>query len=205
MACFIFSGGCQKEIPEEIDTGAFTGSVYRNDYFGMTITIPPDWNIQEKQAMQTLKNLGKNAIKDDKNLKAVMQASEPRTVNLFAVFKHPLGSPVPFNPSFICLAERVDHFPGIKRGKDYHYHTRKILESSQMRVQFPIEITAETIGRVEFDVLYSETSFGANLIKQKQYAAVIKGYVLLLVITFVEEDQETALKEILKKLTFNMD
>lgn len=203
-ACFIFSSGCQEKASEEVDRGAFLGPVYRNNYFGMAITIPSDWSIQDSKSMQTLKDLGKKVIdKDDKNLKAVMEASDFQTVNLFSVFRHPLGTPVPFNPNLICMAERVRHMPGIKRGKDYHFHTRKLLESSQMNVKFPEEMYSETFGGVEFDVLYSETSFGTMLIKQKQYGAVMKGYALLIVSTFVDEDQEATLDEIVKTLTFN--
>lgn len=203
-ACFIFSIGCQEKASEEVDRGAFAGPLYRNNYFGMTITIPSDWSIQDSKSMQTLQDLGEKVIaKDDKNLKAVMSASELKTVRLFAVFQHPLGSPVPFNPNLMCMAERVRHIPGIKRGKDYHFHTRRLLESSQMKVKFPKEIYPETFDGVEFDVLYSETSFGTILVKQKQYGAVIKGYVLLIVSTFANDDQEATLDEILKTLTFN--
>jgi hypothetical protein len=203
-AWFIFSSGCQEKASEEVDQGAFSGSVYRNNYFGLTITIPSDWSIQDSKSMQDIKNLGKNVLdKDDKNLKAVMEASEFQTVSLFAVFRHPLGSPIPFNPNLMCMAERVRHMPGIKRGKDYHFHTRKLLESSHMSVNFPKEIYTETLGGVEFDVLYSETTFGTTLVKQKQYGAVMKGYVLLIVTTFADENQEATLDEILKTLTFN--
>jgi hypothetical protein len=203
-AWFIFSSGCQEKASEEVDQGAFSGSVYRNNYFGLTITIPSDWSIQDSKSMQDIKNLGKNVLdKDDKNLKAVMEASEFQTVSLFAVFRHPLGSPIPFNPNLMCMAERVRHMPGIKRGKDYHFHTRKLLESSHMSVNFPKEIYTETLGGVEFDVLYSETSLGTMLVKQKQYGAVIKGYVLLIVTTFADENQEATLDEILKTLSFN--
>lgn len=204
VACFIFSIGCQEKASEEVDSGAFAGSLYRNNYFGMTITIPPDWSIQDSKSMQSLKDLDKKVKdKDDKNLKKVMDRSEFQTVSLFAVLRHPLGSPVPFNPNLRCLAERVRHMPGIKRGKDYHFHTRRLLESSQMNVKFPGEIYTETFGGVEFDVLYSETSFGNILVKQKQYGAVMKGYILLIVSTFANDDQEAALNEILKTLTFN--
>jgi len=202
-AGFIFSSGCREKASEEVDLGSFSGSVYRNNYFGMTITIPSDWSIQDSKSMQAVMDLGKKVIdKDDKNLKAVMEASKFQTVNLFAVFRHPLGSPVPFNPNLICMAERVRHMPGIKRGKDYHFHTRKLLGSS-LNVIFPKEIYTETFGGIEFDVLYSETNFGTIFAKQKQYAAIMKGYALIIVSTFADDAQEAALNKILKTLSFN--
>ncbi|UCH95268.1 MAG: hypothetical protein JSV88_00095 [Candidatus Aminicenantes bacterium] len=203
-ACFVFSIGCMKKASQEVDTGTFTGSVYQNNFFGLTITCPSDWSIQDTESMQNLRNMGKKMIGDDKNLKTAMEVSELQTVHLFAVFEHPVGTPVPFNPNLMCLAERVRHMPGIKRGKDYHYHTKNLLKSSQVTVKFPEPIYSETFGEVEFDVLYSETSFGSVVVKQKQFAAIMKGYVLIFVITFANEDQEAALEEILETLTFKI-
>jgi len=169
----------------------------------LTIAIPSDWNIQDSQAMQNLRDRGKKALdKDDKNLKAVIEASDFQTVSLFSVFRHPLGSPVPFNPNLMCMAERVRHMPGIKRGKDYHFHTRKLLESS-LSVKFPKEIYTETLGGVEFDVLYSETTFDTILVKQKQYGTIMKGYALIIITTFADDAQEATLDEILKTLAFH--
>ncbi len=71
-----------------------------------------------------------------------------------------------------------------------------------MRVNFPREIYSETFDGVEFDVLYSETSFGTKKVKQKQYAAIIKGYALIFVTSFADEDQEATLEETLKTLSF---
>ena len=74
------------------------------------------------------------------------------TINLLTVFKHPLD--VPFNPNIICVAERVDHIPEIKNGKDYLFQSRKLLETGQMKVSFPREIYTESFGGREFGVMH---------------------------------------------------
>ena len=111
--------GCSQKAADEIDFGTVNNSVYKNEYFGLSITLPPDWSIQDQETRQKLKELGGQMVAgDDENLKAAVKASELTTVNLFTAFKHPIGTPVEYNPSITSLAERVRHIPGIKTGKD---------------------------------------------------------------------------------------
>ena len=92
----------------------------------MSITIPSDWSIQDNQAKQQIASAGQKMLSgDDKNLQAIVKASELQSLNLFIIFEHPLGTPVPFNLNISCVAERVSHMPGIREGKDYHFHAKK--------------------------------------------------------------------------------
>ncbi|HWQ91503.1 MAG TPA: hypothetical protein VN673_07510 [Clostridia bacterium] len=90
---------------------------------------------------------------DDKNLKAAFKASEQQTVYLLMAFQHPVGSPVAYNPSIMCLAERVRDLPGIVRGKDYHFHTKKLMESGQMHFAFSKDISSVKLHGIDFDVM----------------------------------------------------
>jgi hypothetical protein len=195
--------GCGKKASDEIDFGAFNKDVYKNNYFGLAITIPPDWSIQDQEAQRRLMKVGGKLMSgDDKNLQAVLKASELQTVNLFAVFKYPQGSPVTSNPSILALAENVSQFPGIKRGKDYHFHSRQALEASRLEVSFPKDIYTQQLGGVDFDVMETEMSIRGMVIKQKYYAAIMKGYALCFIVSFNTDDEQAALQKILDTMTF---
>jgi hypothetical protein len=89
-------GGCEKKASDEIDFGTVENSTYRNNYFGMSMKIPVEWSVQGQEIQKKIMDVGaKMASGDDKNLKAAIKASELQTVNLLAVFKHPVGTPVP--------------------------------------------------------------------------------------------------------------
>ena len=200
--CFLSSTGCQKNAADEIGPGTYDGSVYRCDYFGMSIDLPSTWSYQDKEAMEMLKNAGKKMMEgSNKDLKTAIEFSEHQTVYLFAIFKHPLGTPVDYNPSLMLIAERIGHIPGIKRGKDYQYHSKKVMESAQMNMKFPKEIYTVTLGGNEFDVLYSEINFMNMEIKQNQYTIIKKGYALTFNASFTTEEQEAELKGILDTVT----
>jgi hypothetical protein len=132
----------------------------------------------------------------------MLKASQLQTVNLLTVMKYPLGSPVTYNPGIICVAERVSHMPGIKRGKDYLFHTRKFLESGQMSVSFPREISTEKLGDTEFDVLYVELSVAGIKVQQKYYTIIMKGYALGLIESYTNAEEESSLDNILHSITF---
>jgi len=193
--------GCEKKASDEIDFGSVENSTYRNNYFGMSMKIPAGWSVQDQDTQKRLMDAGaKVASGDDKNLQAVMKASELQTVNLLAVFKHPVGTPVPFNPCIMCVAERIRHMPGIKSGKDYHFHTKKFFQSGQMEVSFPKEIYTKQIGGVDFDIMTLQMSIAGQIVKQKQCATVMKGYALLFVVAFTNDEEEAELAKILESV-----
>ena len=195
--------GCAQKASDEIGFGSVKNSVYQNEYFGLTVTLPSKWSVQDQESQQHLMKTGQKMLAgDDKNIKAAMKASEMQTVNLFAAFEQPIGSPVPFNANIICVAEQVRQMPGIKRGKDYLYHTKKLLESGQVAISFPSEITTESLGGRSFDVLQAEISMKGQKIRQKYYVAVMKDYALAFIVSFTTDEQESTLQGVLKSMSF---
>ena len=196
--------GCGKKARDEIDFGTFNNSVYTNSYFEVTLTVPANWSIQDRESQERLAKVGSAAVAgNDKNLKAVFKASEMQTVTLFAVFEHPLGSPVPFNTSIMGIAEQVRQMPGIQRGRDYHFQVKKTLEAGQMQVTFPKEGNTERLGGVEFDVLDQEMIIRGLTIKQKYYTIIKKGYALSFVLSFTTDAEAVQLRKVLETVTFN--
>jgi hypothetical protein len=132
-----------------------------------------------------------------------MRASELQTVNLFMAFKHPIGAPVDFNPSIMGIAERIRHMPGIKKGKDYLFHARKAMEAGQIKMSITKEISTEQVAGRAFDVMHIEIP-GANVkARQKYYATIIKGYALVLIVSFSTDEEQSALEDILESVTLN--
>src|SRR5436190_15500005 len=126
--CILLLPGCAKKASEEVDFGVFKNSVYENEYFGFKVTIPSTWSVQDQRARQQLAEKGTKMLTgDDKGMKAMLKASELQTITLLAAFQHPVGTPVAFNPSITSVAERVRDLPGIKQGKDYLFHAKKLL------------------------------------------------------------------------------
>jgi hypothetical protein len=195
--------GCWKKAGDAIDFGGFNNSVYTNNYFGLTVTVPADWSIQNQDAQRRLMKTGGTILSgDDKNMSAVIKASELRVVNMFAVFQYQPGSPVTFNPSILGMAEDVRALPGIKRGQDYLFHAKQFMQSGQMNIIFPKDFYSQKIGGRDFDVMESEMAIRGMVVKQRYYSAIIKGYALGLIISFTTDEQEASLQKVLDTVTF---
>jgi len=202
VLCLVFQPGCGKKASDEIDFGTVEKSVYRNDYFGMSMKIPAGWSVRDHEALQEMLDFGGKVADDDEMLDAVIEASELQTVNLLGVFKYPLGSPVECNPNIMCLAERIRHLPSVKTGKDYHLHSKRLLQSTQMGVTFPEEIYTEQIGGTDFDVMTLAVPNAGLIINQKQHVTVIKGYALMIITSFSSGEEDAELDAVLKSVRF---
>jgi hypothetical protein len=203
ITCAVLIAGCRKKASEEVDAGVVENSVYSNKYFGMSVTLPTDWNIQNQKSLKQLMEMGKKMVAgEDKNLNAAIKASESQTINLVIATKHPVGSPVDFNPMIACVAERVGDMPGIKRGSDYQFHVRKLLESSQMAVSFPKETTTEKIGGRDFDVMHIEMAVATKVVKEKYYTIIAKGYAVSFVGSFTNDEEEEVMDNVIKTIIF---
>jgi len=188
---------------KDVDLGAVKDSVYENKYFGFRMTFPTEWAVQERAVQQRLAETGTKVLAgDDRGLKSAMEASQVKTLNLFAVFKHPLGAPVPFNPNINCVAENVTDFPGIKTGKDYLYHAKKLLGGSQLKIEFSDDLTSVHLGGAEFYSMTGSVTLGTMTIRQIYYTTIRKGFALNIILSDSNAEEAAVLKKIVESISF---
>ena len=198
FVCCIILIGCEQKPEKEIGYGAIEGEYYTNDYLQLKVKIPSDWAVQNREVFEHVVATSRQLVSgNDKDMEALLKASEQRGVGLFAVFRHPLGTPVDYNPSIAGVAEKVKMMPGIKSGKDYLFHLKKTLETPPSTYDFPNEVYANNKGGFDFDVLDAEASVGGVEFKQKYYASIVKGYALVVIISYSNPEQEKQLMDII--------
>jgi hypothetical protein len=203
LALGVLAGGCGKKPGSQMDAGRFEGSVYHNDYLGLTIALPANWSIQDSQLnKETARTGGQMLAGSSENLQAALKEGEQRTVQLFNVFKYLPGSPVPDNPYVYAYAQDVSHSPGIKIGGDYLFHARRFLEAGQLKFSFPREVYTETLAGVEFQVMSAELIIPpAGKMVQEHFATVRKGQALVFTLSFWTEEERTELRNVLTTMT----
>jgi hypothetical protein len=186
----LLSCGQQSETADNaIDFGEFEDGVYSNTFFNLAIAIPEDWHVLDAG--------GKIVAGDNRNLKAALKAADLDNLNLLAAYEHAPGAPVTTNPGIMIIAEKIKHMPGIKRGSDYHYHTKKMMKMSNINVAFPEKIYETSIDDVSFDVLEMQINMGHMNIMQKQYVTIMNGYALMVGLTYQDGDGLYQLEDIL--------
>jgi hypothetical protein len=187
-----------------IDFGTFNAGSYSNLFFDLMLNIPDSWHVLDLDSrLEIMKRGGEIVAGDNKSLKAAINAADLQSINLLTAYAHPPGAAVTTNPGIMLIAEKVAHAPGIKRGSDYHYHAKKLMKMSRMKVSYPQEIYEKTIDGVLFDIMETEIIMGPGvIIRQKQYATIMKGYALMMALTYQDESGLSQLEEIVKTLTF---
>lgn len=195
---------CDFKPEADIDYGTITNNIYSNNYFDISINIPDSWFVQSQAAQKALMETGSNLIAgDDKTLKSVLKESEKQTVNLFSAFKFEPGAPVNFNPSIISVAERVSHMPGIKKGSDYLFHAKKLLESGQMNYEFPNNLYTKELSGLSFDVMPAQITVNNITVYQDYHVVKAKDYALAFILSYSTDSEKRELDDILNKLRFS--
>ncbi len=187
-----------------IDFGTFEAGSYSNTFFDLMLSIPDTWHVLDLESrLEIIKRGGEIVAGENKSLKAAINASDLQSINLLTAYEHPPGAAVTTNPGIMLIAEKVKHAPGIKRGSDYHFHAKKLMKFSRMKVSYPQEIYEKTIDGVSFDIMETEITMGPGIsIRQRQYATIMKGYALLMALTYQDESGLSQLEEIVNTLTF---
>ncbi len=190
---------------KKFDYGHVEDNIYVNAFFGLEVLLPDAWVVQSKEQTENITNLGKDIIAgDDKNLKAVLDASEVNSANLLTVFKYEIGAAVDYNPSFMLVAENLNSAPGIKNGSDYLFQTKKLLQQSQMEFDHIDEQFArEVINNQEFDTMNCSISYMGFVIHQKYYTTIQNGFSLSVIVSFIDEEQRNDLEKVVNLMVFN--
>lgn len=204
LATVLTFSGCRNKQEEQVDLGQIKGTQYENNYFGLSLSLPKDWEVQDMKAQQQVAKTGIDTLAgEDKNKKALLEASQANTLNLLSISKYPLGTPEKLNLSFSTIAEKVSIFPGIKSGEDYLLNVKNQLNSGSLEYIFPKEIYIQNINNVQFHVLESELPINSITLKQKYYVFIKKGYALGFVLTYFSNEDLTELNKIIQSIKIN--
>lgn len=192
------SNGSKKDV----DLGSVVDGVYKNDYFGVTVDLPKDWEVQDGEVMKELMEIGKDVIAgDDESKKKQLEIAELKVLNLLMVSQYPLGEVEP-NPSVIVLAEKVSKLQGISSGEDYLLANKKVLESTGIPYEFN-EITTTNIGGKEFHVMVLTVEIDTDFIMtQKYYSTVFNGYAFNFITTAEDDETIAATDQVVQSAKF---
>ena len=180
---------------------------FYNKQFDLSVEKPDGWYSQSAEEALMLQAQGSAALSgDDKNLKAVLDASVKGTLTLFSFFQVPPGTPGINNPSVMSTAEYILAYPGIKTGCDYLESMKQLIARSQMQMQFEEGCNTEKLGSSAFGVVNATTLVGGDMLVKQRYWACRKGdHALGMVQTFYDEATEKSTTDFIKTMKVQCD
>lgn len=181
--------------------GRVDGRTYSNEYFGLEVTLPDDWLIHSKETVERVKEKGKDLIKpDDKKTIAAVEASIDRTIHLVLATPNTPGQ----RPrAGVQITAEPDRHGFLKTGADYLTQ----LKQMTMQIKLPMEIVEDikpvTINGVDFYVIQLKVLERGLELGQRVYATIRKGYALIYLTTYSNEDERKASDRIVGSIRLN--
>lgn len=190
---------------EKFDYGSVTKNIYENEFFKFKIKLPKDWVVQSKEQTDMLMEAGKKMVlEENKDLEKYFKVSEIKTVYLLTVFQYELGYPAEFNPSILIMAENLRAVPGIKNGKDYLFHAKKLLKYSQPDAMILTnEFEKIVIDNVDFYKLEIVNKLMDIEVKQIYLSTIINGFSFNLIYTYSNDEEKEILLNSVNSMVFN--
>lgn len=165
------------------DDGEVNQGVYTNRYFGFSLSYPKDWVVHGEATNTRLRELGKERATSSGALSAASTEVMLRnTYQLLTTFQYPMGAAIEVNPSFMVVAEKVDHAPGIVTGRDYLLHVRALMIKTGVTPinDQPLELTLA--GR-KFYRQDSRMEVSGVSLTQSIIITVTKGFALAIIVS----------------------
>jgi hypothetical protein len=207
MAALIVLIGCKgKDDGEAALTTSKDNLHFENRQFGLTVEKPSSWYSQSLQESLNLQSQGTEMMSgNDKNMKAMLNASLKGSLTLFSFFEVPPGTPGKLNPSVVSTAEYVVPYPGIKTGCDYLASVKQLIANSQVKMQFTEGCQTEKLGSSTFGMVESSLVLGKQDVHQRYWACRKGDHVIGMVQTYYEAQSEADTTAIVKSIKVQCD
>ncbi len=180
--------------------GKIVGNSYKNNFFGVKITVPENWLAQESEVGRAIKQAGSEIVKGKtaQTQKAFEDANQRLTV-LFTASKDILG--IENNAVIVFAAEKKAPLMQIRNGQDYLRLNIQAFKKLKLPPDFKYSetIKSEKFGSETFYYLDVERSSS----RQRFYAIYRKGYALFFTLSYFNNEDLETMKEILRKSDFN--
>jgi hypothetical protein len=191
-----------QETVAKMDFGNIEGSVYRNRYLGLRLTIPDKWQVQDEEVKKQIMAIGKQSVAgNDKQLEKALDASLLHTFNLLTASKYPINSGLFPNPNFACVVEKISQSPSLTV-TSYTLAMKSLMQKSQLPYRFEKEIYSQSIGGKSFVVLPTQLTLNGVVYYQDYYTTIIRDYALTFIITYTTKEDLKPLEEMLKSVRF---
>ena len=192
----------EKNLPTDFDYGIVENGVYKNNYFGVRIPFNTDWSVQSQKQMSDLTKSGTDLIVGDNDeFQKVVDASLINVAELFMIFKYEVGSTTNFNPSFLMNAENLKQFPNINNASEYLVGAKRVLQQSNMQIDYRSEDYEVEIGNEKF--LCMEIENGSFGIFQDYFVTLKRGFAVAFIVTYDNEEDKKELYSIIENININ--
>ena len=195
----LLTTGCRSEADfVGLEDGDVADGVYANAFLGLTLPVPSPWEEIPPDALA-------DAMPSGGLARGKGEAADP--VALLLALQRPTERA---DPSIAAVtlglaAEKLSFAPGIRSGRDYLFQLRKAMLANGFPERDLNAIEDLELGGSLFSTFEVPVRHGDAYLRQRYYAAVRKGCVLLITATFSSYTEGAMIRETLNAMTLEGD
>lgn len=179
--------------------GEIEGNDYKNSFFGLKLTVPENWIIQEKKINEAIKQAGIEKLKGKTS--QVQQSLDKETQKvtiLFTISKDIFG--IANNAILLLATEKIAPLVQVRNGYDYMRLTLQSYKSMQLPPDYKYseKIQSEKFGNENFSYIDIERT----KYTQRIYATYRKGYAVFFTLQFFNTEDLDKMRAILQNADF---
>ena len=202
--------GCERKIsnkiPENFDYGTWSGSTYRNDFFGFTFTTPEDWYLEGKVDVKSMLEEAEDMdFTNKEEMKKLNKIAEVTSAMLFFVLRYSNEEAIEkeaFNPNINLTVENIS-VSGMKINQtQYIKAVRQNLSKVVPDLIFKSQ-TNKMIGGQEFTSLLVQYNIEGIPISAEQLICLKNGYAMLFCLTWIDDSEKQQLDDIMATLKWD--
>lgn len=203
LICLLLCISCaQKE--SKPDKGKVTDNVYENEFFGVQVTIPIAWVVQNAEQIRDLTENSKSIVQHaNPEMAAKVDSIQDKIIQMLTVFQYPVEDTSTFNPSFVMMAEKLP----TKLLMDEKVYIKLTIEQLKRTGLYQsIDPNGKKInlgGRDFFTLSVTSTWKGEKDLTQDFYVSVMRGYAVVIITSYTARQQQDQLIDILRSLKFD--
>lgn len=181
--------------------------VFRSEKFGLSIRQPDGWYAEAPEKLWEVSQEGLDLIaRDESERKQMGETFEEVTYPMFTFLETPPEKAGSFNASLNVAAENIRSSPQVARGSQYLDAVKNMLQATPMGYRFEDMELGVDIGGKTFDRLKTAANPAPYIvIRQDYYAMVEDGFAIIVIATYMNDDQKDTLEKAIGTIRFEQD
>lgn len=180
--------------------GKTTDGQYTNNFFGMDLKFPSEWNVVDQETTLATLEIGTDFLKgENERSNRALEASTKREVILFHLSRKPIGSLG--NCSFMIAVLKQ---PSAKVLPAMVAEATKSLLANSPNLRISKDTRTGIVAGKPFAMVDYELTVGEQKLSILYYVTVIKGYAFTFSLTYADDADRKELEKIVSTIRFNL-
>lgn len=201
MSCLGDSGKYKESYPQILAKGTLTDTKYSNDYFSLSVSLPTNWIILNKDEIDARNKIGQELLSKSIGPTNFDENKKPKSLIDINKFRQDAPEAWETNAGFQISFVKKEYFPDYSE-LSFLSNAKSILASSPLYKNIS-DIETAKIGGQSFFTYSSELHLEGFIVFQRSYIIDTRGCFLFVNTSYRGESVKTELDNVINSVILN--